>query len=248
MRVSIITATYNSAHTIKETLVSIEKQTYKNIEYIIIDGLSTDNTLSIIKKHSSKVSKIISEKDNGLYDALNKGISIATGDIIGFLHSDDLFATNKSIENIVQTFNKNKVDAVYGDLQYVCSNNISKIIRTWTSGECNKRKLKLGWMPPHPTFYMRRKWYQQLGGFDLTYKIAGDYDSILRYLYINNISTAYCPQILIKMRVGGMSNKNITSLITKSLEDIRAMSNAGLFVPISLLFKNFCKIPQFFKR
>ena len=248
MKVSIITATYNSEKTIKETLSSLENQTYQNIEYIIIDGSSTDNTLNVIKQNCTRVCKVISEKDNGIYDALNKGINAATGNIIGFLHSDDLFASPQTIKNIVNTFTVNKTDAVYGDLQYVSATDINKIIRIWKSGEYNKNKLKYGWMPPHPTFYMRRELYKKLGGFDLNYRIAGDYDSILRYLYVNNISMSYCHEVLVKMRIGGVSNRNIKTIITKSLEDIRAMKSAELFVPTSLLIKNFSKIPQFFKR
>lgn len=248
MKVSIITATFNSSSTIKQTLASLEHQTYQNIEYIIVDGLSTDDTLDIIKNNCSRVSNIISEKDKGIYDALNKGIAAATGDIVGFLHSDDLFASNTAVERIVNTFRQTTVDAVYGDLQYVASSNIDQIIRLWKSGDYQYAKLKRGWMPPHPTFYMRRDLYQKLGGFDLSFKIAGDYDAILRYLYVNNISLGYCSEVLIKMRVGGISNRNISSIITKSKEDIRAMKNAGIFVPTSLFLKNFSKIHQFFKR
>lgn len=248
MKVSIITVTYNSAKTIVDTLKSLECQTYHDIEYIIVDGASEDNTLDIIKSTCSRVACIISEPDDGIYDALNKGIQAATGDVIGFLHSDDLFAYPDAVKDIVDTFVKNNTDAIYADLHYVSKHDINSIIRFWRSGEYHHNKLKNGWMPPHPTFYMKRICYQQFGVFDLTFKIAADYDSILRYLWKNEISLSYLPKVTVKMRVGGASNRDLKNIILKTKEDIRALKNNQVPWMKALIMKNISKIPQFFKR
>lgn len=245
MKVSIITATYNSSKTIQDTLESLKRQTYQDIEYIIVDGASQDNTLSIVNNRDCRVTKIISEPDRGIYDALNKGVVAATGDVIGFLHSDDIFASEDSVQQVVDTFLTNKSDAVYGDLQYVSANEPSHIIRLWKSGKYSRERLKLGWMPPHPTFYMKRECYQKFGVFDLSYKIAGDYDSLLRYLWSGNISMSYCEHVLIKMRVGGASNRSLKNIWLKSCEDTRALKNNGIPVIPALFWKNVSKIPQF---
>lgn len=245
MKVSIITATYNSAETIRDTLLSLESQTYKDIEYIIIDGASKDNTLDVIQNISSRVTTIISESDKGIYDALNKGIATATGDVIGFLHSDDLFAYTDAIKDIVAQFDKEQCQAVYGDLEYVAQDDTNKVIRLWKSGQYTRSKLKNGWMPPHPTFYMKRELYQNFGSFDLGFKIAADYDSLLRYLWTNNVSMSYVPKVIMKMRVGGASNRDLKNIIIKTKEDIKALKNNQLFWPQAVLIKNLSKIPQF---
>ncbi|KLN95751.1 glycosyltransferase family 2 protein [Moellerella wisconsensis] len=248
MKVSIITATYNSSETIIDTLISLEQQTYPNIEYIIIDGASKDNTINLIKEYSTKVSILISESDKGIYDALNKGIKNATGDIVGFLHSDDLFAYPEAIADIVNTFKKNQTQAVYADLEYVSKENIANVVRTWRSGIYKHSNLKKGWMPPHPTFYMQRKLYTSYGGFDLSYKISADYDSLLRYLWINNISMSYLPKVITKMRVGGASNRSLRNIIKKTHEDILALKKNKIFWLYPLIMKNLSKIPQFIKK
>ena len=172
MKISIITATYNSAETIVDTIRSVESQTYKDIEYIVIDGASKDNTLELVKKHCSRVALIKSEPDLGIYDALNKGISLATGDMIGFLHSDDMLAYPEAISDLVNCAKVNNANAVYADLVYIDKANPEKITRRWVSGLYNHRRIKWGWMPPHPTFYMSREMYIELGGFNLNYKSA----------------------------------------------------------------------------
>jgi glycosyltransferase len=245
MKVSIITATYNSAITIADTLASLEKQTYDNIEYIIIDGASKDNTLEVVKKQSSRVSITISESDKGIYDALNKGIKAATGDVVGFLHSDDLFAYPEAVQDIVDQFKSSQCGAVYGDLQYVSKDDTDHVIRLWKSGKYQKSNLKKGWMPPHPTFYMKRELYEKFGLFDLSFKIAADYDSLLRYLWSNDVKSSYVPKVIMKMRVGGASNRSLKNIIQKTQEDIIALKNNNLFWPTALFIKNFSKIPQF---
>ena len=245
MKVSIITATYNSESTIIDTIKSLELQTYIDIEYIIVDGLSTDSTIELIKKHSSRVSTFIIEKDKGIYDALNKGLAAATGDIVGFLHSDDLFAYPDAVKDIVNTFTTNSCDAVYADLEYVSKDNIDNVVRLWESGDYSKQKLGNGWMPPHPTFYMKRDLYKKYGLFDLSFKIAADYDSLLRYLWTNNISMNYLPKVFMKMRVGGASNRSLKNIIQKTKEDIRALRNNNVPIFKAIILKNLTKIPQF---
>ncbi|MCX3070492.1 glycosyltransferase family 2 protein [Providencia stuartii] len=248
MKVSIITATYNSSKTIIDTIKSLEQQTYSNIEYIIIDGASKDNTLNIIKKHSKKVSLIISEPDLGIYDALNKGIKLSTGDIIGFLHSDDIFAYPNAIEDLVFTLESNDTQAVYADLEYVSKDNISNVIRKWKSGDYKQSNLKKGWMPPHPTFYMKRDLYINYGGFDLNFKISADYDSLLRYLWLNNISISYLPKVVTKMRIGGASNRSFYNILKKTQEDIMALKKNNIPWPYPLIMNNLSKLPQFMKK
>ncbi|MBG6244348.1 glycosyl transferase [Candidatus Symbiopectobacterium sp. 'North America'] len=248
MRISIITATYNSEKTIKDTLLSIERQSHNDIEYIIIDGGSTDRTIHLINRLSTRVSKIISEPDKGIYDALNKGINAATGEVVGFLHSDDFFAYDDVLKNIVEEFESKNCDAIYGDLEYVSQYNVEKCLRVWKSGIFSRHKLMLGWMPPHPSFYMKRSCYIKYGCFSLDYNIAADYNSILRYLFKNEVVLSYMPRVLIKMRVGGLSNRSVRTMAKKSLEDIRIMKNNGIPWPLAIVCKNLSKIPQFFRR
>ena len=248
MRISIITATYNSEKTLFDTLLSLEKQTHPDIEYIVVDGASKDNTIKLIKSNSTKVSKIICEPDKGIYDALNKGIQAASGDVIGFLHSDDLLAYDDAIADIAKTFEITGCDAIYGDLEYVAQNDTTKRIRLWKSGSFSRFKMKVGWMPPHPSFYMKRKCYRQFGCFSLDYRISADYDSLLRYILKQRISIEYLPKVLVKMRVGGISNRSVSSMVKKSMEDIRVMNQNGIIWPIALVYKNISKLPQFIKK
>ncbi|MDH6018063.1 glycosyltransferase family 2 protein [Vibrio splendidus] len=248
MKVSIITATFNSSKTILDTLNSLNVQTYSDIEYIIIDGASSDNTISVIKENCDRVAMIVSEPDKGIYDALNKGISAATGDIVGFLHSDDLFAYPDAIKELVETLERNGTQAVYADLEYVSKKDTSKVIRKWRSGCFEQQKLRYGWMPPHPTFFMKRDLYVKHGMFDLNLKIAADYDSLLRYLWSNDVTASYLPKVVTKMRVGGASNRSLKNIIEKTKEDIQALRNNRLFWPSALLVKNVSKISQFIKR
>lgn len=248
MKVSVITACYNSSQTVIDTLESLNQQTYEDIEYIIIDGASSDATLKVVQENCSRIAKIISEPDKGIYDALNKGIKAATGDIIGFLHSDDLFAYPDAIRDLVKTLEAEGTDSVYADLEYVSKEDTSKVVRKWKSGSCSKAKLLSGWMPPHPTFFMKRDQYQKLGLFNLKFNIAADYDSILRYLWSNEVSTSYLPKVVTKMRVGGASNRSLKNIVEKTKEDIEALKANGIFWPRAILMKNVSKIPQFFTR
>ncbi len=249
MKVSIITVSLNSCETIEDSIQSVLNQKYKNIEYIIIDGGSSDGTVEIIKKFQDKIAKWVSEYDKGIYHALNKGIGLATGDIIGFLHADDVYAHNLVIDLIVSRMMNYDTESCYGDLLYVHKKDINKTIRYWKSCPYHEGLFKKGWMPPHPTFFVRRKIYDRYGYFNTEFKIAADYELMLRFLEKNKISTCYLPGVLIKMRTGGESNRSLKNLIIKSSEDYRAWNvnklNGGFY---TIALKNLSKISQFFKR
>ena len=248
MKVSIITAVYNNKTNLQDAIDSVYNQTYKNIEHIIIDGNSNDGTIELIKKNEDKISYWISGNDNGIYDALNKGLELATGDIIGFLHSDDIYASNEIIQTLIHAFKKTNCDSIYGDLQYVSKNNTNTIIRFWKSKTFHFKLLKKGWMPPHPTIFVKQQIYSLYGGFDTNFKIAADYDLMLRLLGQKKISTHYLPQIIIKMRVGGLSNKSIPNIIQKSYEDYVALKKNSIGGIGTLILKNTSKLSQFIKK
>ena len=247
MKLSLITASYNSAKTINETISSVRRQDVDNLEYIIIDGGSTDGTLEIINQNKDIVSILISEPDNGIYDALNKGIKNSSGDIIGFLHSDDYFADNKILNEVKTVFEKQKIDFLYGDLQYITSDNPPKILRYWKSGEFKFSNLKKGWMPPHPTVYFKKNLMGKIDFFDTSYSISADYDWIIRHLTIPEIKVFYLPKVLIKMKTGGKSNNNLKNIIQKSCEDYKIITKNNLGGLYTLLNKNVTKINQFFR-
>ncbi len=248
MNVTIITASFNSALSIKTCLDSVVHQNYNDIEYLIIDGKSSDATLKIIKVYQQKFPfiKLISKKDSGIYDALNKGVQLASGDIIGFVHSDDFLEFNDIIYHIVSMTKSENLDGVYGDLQYVDKSNTKKIIRSWKSCDFKPRLLKQGWMPPHPTLFLKKEVYQKHGLFDLSYRISADYDFLLRIFKDPELKFGYLPKVITKMRVGGASNKSLKNIIKKSKEDYRAIriNNIGNF--LTLARKNFSKIKQLF--
>ncbi|RAU83281.1 glycosyltransferase family 2 protein [Pontibacter arcticus] len=222
MKVSIITIVYNNRDTIADAIDSVLAQTYPNIEYIVVDGLSKDGTIDIIKGYGDRISTFVSEKDAGLYDALNKGVRLATGDVIGFLHSDDIFYNDNAVASVVEAFAQNKTNSIYADLVYVDRQNPDKVIRNWKSGEYRHSSFKNGWMPPHPTFYVKKEIYQKLGLYNTTFKSAADYELMLRYLYKHKISTAYLPEYLVRMRVGGKSNVTLKNRIRANKEDYQA--------------------------
>ncbi len=247
--VSIVTVCYNSEITIEDTILSVINQSYVNIEYIIVDGLSTDNTLEIVNKYQGKVSKIISEKDDGLYHAINKGIEMASGEIVAILNSDDIYQDNKVIEDVVSLFEKDKVETCYADLVYVDRIDTSKTIRYWKSGEYMDGLFFKGWMPPHPTFFVKKKVYDKYGMFNLEFKSASDYEIMLRFIHKNKVKIGYLPRVIVRMRVGGVSNMSIANRIKANREDKKAWKINGLTPkPFTLLFKPLSKLTQFLKK
>jgi len=247
MKVSIITATYNSASTIRGTLESVAKQTYSNIEHIIIDGISKDNTLDIVKEYPH-VTKIISESDKGIYDAMNKGIQKCTGDIIAILNSDDFYASSTVVEDAVNEMKRFDTDTLYGDLEYVDKNDINKVVRKWKSKHYKNENWLNGWMLPHPTFFVKKEIYEKYGKFDLTLKSAADYELMLRFLYRYNVSTTYLPYVLVKMRTGGQSNISIANRYKANLEDRMAWKKNELKPRFYTTFwKPIRKVIQYFK-
>ena len=307
MKVSLITVSYNSARTIRDTLVSVQKQTYKDIEYIVVDGHSADGTVEIVKQFldsakdasqdsakdvsqdamqdsakdvsqdamqdsakdvsqdamqdSSKdasqdamqdsakgvVTKFLCEKDKGIYDAMNKGLALATGDIIGVLNSDDFYCSNDVIENVVRAFQENETDCLYGDLNYVDPIDTSKIVRKWRSGAYLRENFLKGWMPPHPTFFVKKSCYDSFGTFDTQFKSAADYELMLRFLFKESCSAQHLPKVMIHMRAGGVSNVSLKNRIRANREDRLAWKINGLKPKwFTLLRKPLSKLTQYF--
>jgi glycosyltransferase involved in cell wall biosynthesis len=248
MKVSIITATYNSELTVRDTLHCVSQQDYQDIEHIIVDGLSADNTLKIAHEFRH-VSKIISESDKGIYDAMNKGIAASTGDVIGILNSDDIYVGPHVISSIAKLFSESDIKTSYADLQYVQQDNLNKIVRTWKSGNFSRRNFYYGWMPPHPTFFVRREVYDKVGLFNSALRSSADYELMLRILVKYEIPTHYIPEVIVKMRSGGMSNASFKSRITANKEDRLAWKLNGLEPHFFTLYaKPIRKISQFLIR
>lgn len=246
--VSIITVVLNNKKTVEDTIKNIINQSYEKIEYIIIDGGSTDGTLEIINEYKEKIDKLISEPDKGIFDAMNKGIKIAKGEVISFLNSDDLYAGYSVIKKVLSTMKKFDVDSCYGDLIYVDRVNPSKRIRFWKAGKFERNNFKKGWMPPFPTFFVKKYIYEKYGLFNLDFPVVADYELMLRLLYKNNISTAYIPEIVVKMRTGGISKPSIINVIKNTLSCYRAWKANGLRPKtITFLLKPFSKVNQFLK-
>jgi glycosyltransferase involved in cell wall biosynthesis len=244
-KISIITATYNSASTLKDTLESVAMQSYNNIEHIIVDGMSTDNTIAIAKKYDIK---IICEKDNGLYDAINKGIKASTGDIVGILNSDDFFPNKDVITKVVETFIENNTDAVYGNIAFVKPDNLTKIVRQYNSAKFTSSKFKYGYMPAHPSFYATKKCFELFGYYYTDYKIAADYELLMRFMYTHKISSSYINENLVYMRTGGVSNQNLNSRYILNKEIIKACKANNVNTNMALLsLKYFNKIGEFIK-
>lgn len=248
MKISIITVSFNSSLTIRNTFESVLTQTYSDIEYILIDGNSKDQTVSIIREFAPKFNgrmKWISEPDKGLYDAMNKGIQMATGDVIGIINSDDLFCDKYAIEKVMRIFEKNKLlDSVYADLFYVTQEDTSKIVRRWITGK--QKQFKYGWHPAHPTLYIKKEVYNKYGLFNLNYKLAADFEIMLRFLERYRISTYYLQEAFVKMRLGGATNKSFRNIYNQNIECLKAFRLNGLKVNL-LLYPFFRILPKLFQ-
>jgi len=247
MLVTVITASFNSKATILACLNSLSRQEGADIEHVLVDGASSDETLDVVRHAGRPVDRLISEPDHGIYDALNKGITVSTGDVVGFLHSDDRFAADDVLNEVVSVFEETGCDAVYGDLEYVARNDNGEVIRYWRGKPYHPTLLRWGWMPAHPTLFMRRSVYERLGGFDLSYGIAGDYEAILRY-FRSGLRAVYLPKVLVSMRMGGASNGSLKGIIRKMGEDYAAIRKHEVGGVGTLACKNLRKLSQFWGR
>lgn len=248
IKISIITAVYNCRNGIQDALDSVSRQYYGQIEHIVVDGGSTDGTVDVLENNRQRIAALVTEPDNGIYDALNKGLRLATGDVVGFLHADDVLAHDDAIGRIASAIDATGSDAAFGDLVYVSRADPCRVVRHWKAGEFSPSRLAWGWMPPHPTLYVRREWYERIGGFDARYKIAADYFSILRLFGDPEFRAVYIPEVLVRMRLGGASNRTLCSILTKSREDLDALrrSRVGAWGGFgALAWKNLGKIGQF---
>lgn len=248
MKISVVTAVYQSEDTVADALSSVARQTYQDLEHVIVEGASPDGSLAVIERAAHDRMRLFSEPDGGIYDALNKGIRLATGDVLGFLHSDDFFAHSDALSRIANAFADPEVEAVFSDLDYVAREDTSRIIRHWNTGPFHPDRLKAGWMPAHPTLYLRRGVYDRIGGFDDSFRIAADYDFILRYFSQIEAKTVYIPEVLYKMRMGGESNRNLGRIIQKMREDYRAIRRNNMGGVATLAMKNVSKLGQFVNR
>lgn len=250
MKISIITVVWNNKETIQNAIDSILNQTYKNIEYIIIDGASTDGTIEIVKSYGDKITKFVSEPDKGLYDAMNKGVRLSTGDVVGILNSDDIYNNKKVIENIMDKFINLNIDSLYGDLEYVEAENTDKVVRYWKSSKFIEGSFSKGWHPPHPSFFVKKEIYDKYGVFDDSNKISADFELMLRFLERFKISTTYLPQVIVKMREGGASNQSIKNIIKGNINILNAFDKNDIKVnKFTYLFYRFIpKISQKLRR
>lgn len=246
IKISIITACFNSAGTIEDTIMSVSGQKGVYVEHIVIDGVSEDGTMEIVRRHKS-ISRFVSEPDEGIYDAMNKGIALATGDIIGIMNADDFYENENVLQEVAHVFSDPNIEACYGDLVYVNKKNTDKVIRYWKSKDYAFGLFKSGWMPAHPTFFVRKSVYKRLGGFDLNYKIAADFELLFRFVEQNKIKTKYLPKVLVKMRLGGTTNKNLSNILMQNKEIISILKkNYPDFSMVNFAFKKlFNRFSQF---
>jgi len=246
MRITIITAVFNAATTLENTIKSVLTQRHQGIEYIVVDGASTDGSAEIANRYKGERCRVISEKDQGFYDALNRGIAMATGEVVGFLNADDIYATDDVIAEVANEFASNpQLDCVYGDLNYVrASENGPIVVRRWVSSQFRPVKLYFGWMPPHPTVFLRKRVYEKVGIFDISYKISGDYDLILRCFGQQDFRAKYIPKLMINMQLGGISNGSLKNILIKMAEDYRTIKKNKLLGVATLALKNILKIKQ----
>lgn len=246
-KVSIITISYNSKATIGDTIQSVNAQDYSNLEYIVVDGNSTDGTVQIIEANADKIDRWISEPDKGIYDAMNKGIGMATGDVIGILNSDDFYSSHDVISQVMKEFEDPAVDAVFGDLVFVDPGNLTRVVRKYSTKNWTPKKLAWGFMPPHPTFFVRRRFYGSLGLYKTDYRISSDYELIIRFLLVNKLRYKYLPLQMVTMRKGGVSSRNVKSNFILNEEIIRACRENGVFTNRLMVYsKYFKKVTELF--
>ncbi|MHC5053255.1 MAG: glycosyltransferase family 2 protein [Planctomycetota bacterium] len=250
MKVSIITPCRNAESTISDCLASVERQTHPDVEHVVVDGGSTDGTLEAIRRPGRRVARVLSGPDRGMYDAINKGLDIVTGDVVGVLNADDVYQDERVAADVAGALETTGAATCYGDLVYVSADDTRRVVRYWRAGPYRRGAFRSrGWMPPHPTFFVRREVYERFGALrDRDFRIAADYELMMRLLEKHGLSTCYIPRVLVRMRTGGMSNRGVRNIIRKSLEDLKAMRvndlRGGLY---TLALKNLRKLPQFLR-
>ncbi|MBE0412438.1 glycosyltransferase family 2 protein [Yoonia sp.] len=248
MKISVVTAVYNGGDTLPRAVDSLRRQTHAHVEHVVQDGGSTDGTLAWLAANGHHGMALVSAPDAGIYDAINAGIARASGDVIGLLHADDFLADNAVLARVAAALADPAIDGVYGDLQYVARDDDTRVIRHWSAGVYTPQRLRRGWMPPHPTLYLRRKVFERWGLYDTSYRIAGDYDGMLRWLTKGQVRLAYIPHVMVRMRLGGASNRSLAQMLHKSREDYRAIRTHGVGGVGTLVTKNLSKLPQFIAR
>ena len=232
MKISVITATYNSGKTVKDTIESVLRQTYRDIEYIIVDGESKDDTMEIVRSYEPSFNgrmRYVSERDKGIYDAMNKGIAMATGDVVGILNSDDFYTSNDVLEQVATAMTDSNIDAVYGDVHYVKSDRLDECVRYYTSRPFHRSWMRFGFMPAHPSFYCRRVAYEQYGTFDLSYKVAADFENLLQLIFVHRIRTRYIAKDFVTMRIGGASSSGLRSHKQIMQDHLRALKHNRIY-------------------
>lgn len=246
MKISVVTAVRNGAATLPRMLDSLRAQTHADLEHVVQDGASTDGTVELLRAQGLAGMALVSAADGGIYEAINAGIRRATGDVIGLLHADDVLADASVLARVADVLADPAIDGVYGDLNYVARADPSRVIRHWRAGAFNPRALALGWMPPHPTLYLRREVFDRAGLYDTSYRISGDYDGMLRFLTTGQVRLAYISHVMVQMQMGGASNRSFAQMIRKSREDYRAIRRHNVGGIGTLVAKNLSKLPQFF--
>lgn len=250
MKISILTVSYNSESTIRDTIESVLAQTYPNIEYIVVDGASKDNTMGIVSEYSGSIAKVVSEPDKGIYDAMNKGIALATGDVVGILNSDDFYENTTALATVAAAFTKNPASAlVYGDVVFVEPDNLQKVTRFYSAAHFRAWKLRFGWMPPHPGTFIRSTVYRDVGPYSLLYKISADYEMFVRLLLCKRLQYSHINQVLVRMRSGGVSTSGVRSSLRLNREIVQACRRNGIYTNLFMVLSKIpFKLMEFVKR
>ncbi|NJD31277.1 MAG: glycosyltransferase [Gammaproteobacteria bacterium] len=239
MKISIITAVRNAEHTIGSALESVQRQTYPDIAHIVVDGLSTDGTMGVVRRHSARLAKVVSEHDSGIYDAFNKGLRLATGEVVAFLNADDVYTAPDVVAAVQQTFERTQTSAVFGDVEFVRPDAPGTVVRRYSSQRFSAKRLRFGWMPAHPSLFLKRRLFEQFGGFDASYRIAGDFELVARLFGRERIGFEYLPRVFVRMHTGGASTRGIRSTLTINREILRACRQNGIPTNMALLWTRF---------
>ena len=249
MKISIITAVRNAEHTIGSALESVARQTYPDIEHIVVDGLSTDGTMDVVRANSARVAKVVSERDSGIYDAFNKGLRLATGEVVAFLNADDAYTAPDIVQSVHDAFERTQASAVFGDVEFVRPEASGKVVRHYSSRSFSARRLRYGWMPAHPSLFLRRRLFEQFGGFDASFRIAGDFELVARLFGREHIDFEYLPRVFVRMHIGGASTRGIRSTMIINREILRACRQNGIPTNRALLWTRFpAKLLEYLRR